>query len=330
VARDEEHNSRRREQRRLRSRRHNPDGTMTLRDHLYELRHRLGMAVLFVLIGGIFGFIWFQTRVGRIPSLGELLTGPYCRLPHDVRVELTPGHCTLLQTQPFEAFLIQFKVGIAAGMVLTAPLWLYQVWSFITPGLYAKERKFALSFVACASVLFAIGAVLAYLVVPAGLRVLVSFGGDQFSTALAADKYVSFVLVLLLIFGVSFELPLVIVMLNKIGILPYSNLKKWRRGIIFGLFVFAAFATPGTDPISMIALAVAMTVLFELAVQISRVNDKRKAKRKASDELAPGLSDDQATPMSFLAPDPVTAPEPVETPPAPPVSDTRASWDDVT
>jgi sec-independent protein translocase protein TatC len=240
------------------------------------------------------------------------------------------GQCQLLQTQPFEAFMIQFKVGIAAGMVLTAPLWLHQVWAFITPGLYARERKFALSFVSCASVLFAIGAVLAYLVVPAGLRVLVSFGGNQFITALAANDYVSFVLVLLLIFGVSFELPLVIVMLNKVGILPYSNLRRWRRGIIFALFVFAAFATPGTDPISMVALGLAMTLLFEIAVQIARVHDKRKARRLATDELAPGLSDDEATPLSFLTPEPVAAPEPVETPPAPPVSDTRASWDDVT
>ena len=291
---------------------------MTLRDHIYELRHRLGLALLFILLGGVVGFIWFQTRFGAIPSLSELLTRPYCQLPKNVRVDFN-GECRLLQTQPFEAFLIQFKVGVAAGMVLTAPLWLYQVWAFITPGLYARERKFALRFVMSASVLFAAGAVLAYFVVPQGLRVLVSFGGDAFITALAADKYVSFVLVLLLIFGVSFELPLLIVMLNQVGMLPYANLKRWRRGIIFGLFVFAAFATPGTDPVSMVALGIAMAVLFEVAVQISRVHDRRKARRLAAQD-AQELDPDLPSTIDHT-------PEPVE--PSKP-DDVRAGWDDVT
>jgi sec-independent protein translocase protein TatC len=266
----------RREKKKLRSRRHNPDGTMTLRDHLYELRHRLGLALLALLAGCILGFLWFQWRVGPIPSLGHLLTGPYCELPASVRFEPVPGKCQLLQTQPFEAFLIQFKVGLAAGAVLTSPFWLYQIWAFITPGLYDNERKFTRIFVVLASFLFACGAALAYFVVPKGLSVLVSFGGDTFIAALAANDYISFVLVMLLIFGVSFELPLLVTMLNRIGVLPYRNLKKWRRGIIFMLFVFAAIATPGTDPIGMLALSGAMTVLFELAVQIARIHDRKK------------------------------------------------------
>lgn len=254
---------------------------MTLRDHLYELKHRLGLAILGLIIGCILGFLWFQWRIGPIPSLGELMTGPYCSLPASTR--LTGEECKLLQTQPFEAFLVQFKVGFAAGAVLTSPFWLYQIWAFIMPGLYDNERKFTRVFVILASFLFACGAVLAYYVVPKGLAVLVSFGGDQFITALTANDYISFVLVMLLIFGVSFELPLVITMLNRIGILPYRNLKKWRRGIIFILFVFAAFATPGTDPISMIVLAGAMTVLFEFATQIARVHDKKKEQQAVED-----------------------------------------------
>jgi sec-independent protein translocase protein TatC len=179
--------------------------------------------------------------------------------------------------------MIQFKVGLAAGAVVTSPFWLYQIWAFVTPGLYDNERKFTRIFVVLASFLFACGALLAYYVIPKGLAVLVSFGGDQFITALAANEYISFVLVMLLIFGVSFELPLVITMLNRIGILPYSNLKKWRRGIIFVLFVFAAFATPGTDPIGMLALAGAMTVLFELAVQLARIHDRKKQRQAVDD-----------------------------------------------
>ncbi len=292
---------------------------MTLRDHIYELRHRLGLAVLFVVLGGVLGFLWFAYRIGPIPSLGQLITAPYCSLPPEIRFEPN-GKCQLLQTQPFEAFLIQFKVGIAAGMVLTAPLWLYQVWAFVTPGLYARERKFALTFVGFATVLFAAGAVLAYFVLPKGLELLVSFGGDQFITALAADKYISFLLTLLFIFGVSFELPLLVVMLNRVGILPYQNLKKWRRGILFALFIFAAVATPGTDPVSMIALGVSMAVLFELAVQLSRIHDRRKLKREEAEGLA-GLDDDEPSPIDYSS-------EPVEATPAP---DIRASgYDDVT
>lgn len=281
MARESHRRESRREKKNLRSRRHNPDGTMTLRDHLYELKHRLGLALLGLLGGCVLGFLWFQWRVGPIPSLGDLLTGPYCALPASTR--LTGESCKLIQTQPFEAFLMQFKVGLAAGAVLTSPFWLYQIWAFVTPGLYEKERKFTRIFVMCASVLFIAGAVLAYYVVPKGLAVLVSFGGDEVITALSISSYISFVLVMLLIFGVSFELPLVITMLNRIGVLPYRNLKKWRRGIIFTLFVFAAIATPGTDPIGMLALAGAMTVLFELATQIARIHDRRKEREAVAD-----------------------------------------------
>jgi sec-independent protein translocase protein TatC len=314
----------------VRNRRHNPDGTMSLRDHLYDLRYRLGLALLFVVVGGVFGFMWFQWRLGPIPSLGDLLFGPYCALPPGVRFEPTPGKCELLQTQPFEAFMISFKVGIAAGAVLTCPLWIYQIWAFIAPGLYAKERKFALTFVGFGAVLFIAGALLAYFVVPEGLKVLVSFGGDNFITALNAGDYVSFVLVLLMIFGVSFEMPLLVVMLNRIGILPYDKLRRWRRGIIFGLFIFAAVATPGTDPISMLALAVAMTVLFELSVQVSRIHDRRKARRESTDEFAfEGLGDDEASPLD-LRPHPEEQPSPTPQAGSNPPGGSRSNYDDVT
>jgi len=290
---------------------------MTLRDHLYELRHRMALAILALVVGCILGFLWFQWRVGPVPSLGKIMTDPYCALPEGVRFAPIPGKCQLLQTQPFEAFMIQFKVGLAAGAVLTSPLWLYQIWAFVTPGLYANERKFTRIFVFLASILFACGAVLAYYVVPKGLQVLVSFGGDQFIAALAANDYISFVLVMLLIFGVSFELPLVITMLNRIGVLPYRNLTKWRRGLIFGLFVFAAVATPGTDPIGMLALAGSMTVLFELSVQIARIHDRKKEKQAIADGWNPDDYD-------------VEADEDDDDKPDKPRSDKSTGYDDVT
>jgi sec-independent protein translocase protein TatC len=286
-----------------RSRRRNPDGTMTLIEHIYEFRRRLAFGLLAIVVGGIFGFIWFGVKLGPIPSLGHIMTEPYCALPsgpNGVRVEFDGRGCTLLQTQPFEQIKIQLQVGIAAGSVLFSPLWLYQIWAFIAPGLYSKERKYAMTFVGFASVLFAAGAVLAYFILPSALRLLIGgvFGGGQFSAALAGGDYISFMLTLLLIFGVSFELPLLVVMLNQVGVVKYVQLKKWRRGIIFALFVFAAFATPGSDPFSMLGLACALTVLFEIAIQVSRFHDRRKEKLRAAEGLA-NLDDDEAAPFDY-------------------------------
>lgn len=283
--------------RRKRSRRHNPDGTMTLIEHIYEFRRRLGFALLALVAGGVVGFLWFSNRVGPIPSLGELVTGPYCAIPPDKRFPRDPP-CRLLQTVPFEAFMIQLKVGLTAGAVLFAPVWLYQLWAFIAPGLYSKERRYALTFVGFASVLFALGAVLAYALVPFALEILVNFGGGAFDTWFTGDKYVSFVLSLLLIFGVSFEVPLLVIMLNRVGVVSYAQLSKWRRGLIFIAFVFAAFVTPA-DPFSMLALAGALTLLLEFALQITRLHDRRKA-RKRGEEDWDELADDEPAPFDYV------------------------------
>ena len=280
-----------------RSRRGNPDGTMTLIEHIYEFRRRLGFALLAVVIGGIFGFIWFSTKLGPIPSLGEIVKEPYCAIPANRRLNGDQG-CQLLQTVPFEAFMIQLQVGLAAGAVLLSPAWLYQLWAFIAPGLYSKERKHALTFVAFASVLFATGAVLAYILFPHALQLLMGFGQGEFITALTADKYISFMLSLLIIFGISFELPLLVVMLNRVGVVKYVQLKKWRRGIVFALFVFAAFATPGSDPFSMLGLAAALTVLFEISIQLARLHDRKKDRVRA-DEGWDKLADDEAAPFDY-------------------------------
>ena len=273
---------------------------MSLVAHLTELRNRIAKSLVAIVIVTGFCFWWYQH------GLGEFVRAPYCNLPAHLRYGGEHGACGLLVTDPFSGVFLRLKVALLAGVVLSAPVWLYQLWAFITPGLRRHERRYAVSFVTASTLLFAGGAVIAYFVLGTGLRVLLGLAGNGVVVALTAQDYIGFVLSMLIAFGVAFELPLIMVALNLVGVLSHRALAKGRRWIYFLTIVFAAVVTPTTDPFTMLALALPMIVLFEIAIQIARVVDKRRARRQAV-EYFHDVPDDEASPLDAR---PSSLPEP--------------------
>ena len=263
---------------------------MTLVAHLTELRNRIAKALLALAIATVIAFWWYEH------GLGDFIRAPYCGLPADLRYGDSDSGCGLLITDVFAGVFIRLKVSFLAGSVLSAPFWLYQLWAFITPGLKRNEKRYGIGFVAVSTLLFALGAVLAYISLSAGLELLLGLAGEGTIIALTAQDYIGFVLSLLVAFGVSFEVPLIAVALNLVGVLPYEVLAKSRRWIFFLTIVFAAFVTPTQDPFTMLLMAGPMIVLFEGAIQIARVVDKRRAKRAAIEGFH-DLDDDDASPL---------------------------------
>jgi sec-independent protein translocase protein TatC len=264
---------------------------MTLVAHLTELRNRIAKALLALLIATAVAFWWYEH------GLGEFIRAPYCGLDEDLRYGGDDsGGCGLLITDVFGGVFIRLKVAFLAGAVLSAPFWLYQLWAFITPGLKRNEKRYGITFVAVSSLLFALGAFLAYVSLAKGLELLLSLAGDGVVIALTAPDYIGFILSLLVAFGVSFEVPLIAVALNLVGALSHEVLSRSRRWIFFLTVVFAAFVTPTQDPFTMLLMAGPMIVLFELAIQVTRVVDKRRAKRDAIEHFH-DLGDDEASPL---------------------------------
>ena len=262
---------------------------MSLGAHLTELRNRIFKALIALALGTVVGFLWYDR------GLLTFLTEPYCALPGELRLQ-GDENCRLVVLDVFGGVLLRLKIGLIAGAVLSAPFWLYQLWAFITPGLKRNEKRYTVGFVVVSSLLFALGALMAYLTLRKGLELLLSLAGDEVAFQLTAPDYLGFVISLLVAFGLSFELPLIAVALNLVGVLSYATLAKSRRWIYFLTIVFAAFVTPTQDPFTMLAMALPMAVLFELAIQVARLVDKRRAKRAAIEHFH-GLSDDEASPL---------------------------------
>ncbi|RJL36238.1 twin-arginine translocase subunit TatC [Bailinhaonella thermotolerans] len=261
---------------------------MPLIEHLRELRGRLVKSVLGLVLGAVIGFVFFDT-------LWDFLVQPYCQLPQTVTKN---GTCELYFHNPFDAFLINIKIAAIFGLVIAAPIWIYQIWAFVTPGLYQNERRYTVAFMLIAVPLFVAGAALAYAILDKGLAIMLGFAPDMVKPLIGMDEYLGFTLGMLLIFGVSFELPLFLVFLNLIGVLPHEKVKKNRALIIFLMFVFGAVATPTTDPFGMLVLAIPMVGLFFAAELFMFLRDRRKPKG----EDYSGLDDDEASPIDLGTP----------------------------
>jgi sec-independent protein translocase protein TatC len=268
-----------------------PEGRMSVVDHLRELRRRIILSLIVIGIGAGVAYFFYN------PIL-HFLEAPYCHVPPKQRGAEPGSDCELTYFGVTTGFIVRLKICALVGVIGTAPFWLYQLWAFVTPGLKAKERKYTISFVTVASVLFALGMSLAYIIMFPGLRVLIQQAGKTFPT-LTIDSYLGFLTLLLLVFGSAFELPLLIVMLNLARVLPYRLLRRWQRLSIFLIFVFAGVATPTPDPFTMCAMALPMVLLFEGAVYFAFVHDKRLAKRRAEAGEAE-LPDDQASSINPL------------------------------
>ena len=275
------------------------DGSMTLMEHIRELRNRLFKASLGILGGFIIGFL----LRGQVR---DLLADPYCSLPGSMNLET--GKCEFNQLGPADVFLLDLKIALWVGLVIAAPVWLYQLWAFIAPGLHRHERRYAYVFVAIAAPLFMAGAVLAYFVIHKGLEFLLEFAGDNIDTTLDITRYISFATNLILIFGVAFEFPLLILMLNFVGIFSARQLLGWWRILVFVFFLFSAVVTPTPDPFGMTALAACLTLLYFGAVGVAFLNDRRRGRGK---EIYAGIDDDEVSALEDER-EPVTAGAAVE------------------
>ena len=251
-----------------------PDGTMTLFEHLRELRYRLIVSALAIIVGMVVA--WFFRY-----DLMDILQRPYFQAIDALKAKNPDATTLLVNINLTSPLTLALKVSALAGLLITAPFWLYQLWAFIVPGLLAKEKKWTLIFIGAATPMFVGGVVVGYIVLPKAITVLLSFTQSGVSNLQDINAYLSFLLRLMLVFGIAFLIPLVVLMLNIVGVIKAKQLSKYRSLVIFGTFVFGAVATPSTDPFSMLALALPMTVLFLAAEVIAHILDRRKERAVA-------------------------------------------------
>jgi sec-independent protein translocase protein TatC len=238
----------------------NPDGAMSLVEHLAELRHRLFIALIAVALGMVVGFLLYHRVL-------EWLVHPYCDVKHDV----DPGStCRLVVTDPLESFSIRLKLSGYLGLLFASPVVLWQLWRFITPGLKDNEKRYAIPFIVSSIALFLMGAALAIATFPKTLEFFSAFGGSDLELLYTPTKYLGLLVMMMLIFGLGFEFPIILVFLEIAHVLRWQQLAKYRRYAVVGIFVVDAVITPSGDPITLLAMAIPMCLFYEISILIGR------------------------------------------------------------
>jgi sec-independent protein translocase protein TatC len=234
-----------------------PDGRMTVVEHLAELRRRLIISLIAIALGGVICFVF-------APQIINFLIQFYKNSTAD-----TPNK--LIFTGPLDAFATRLKIATYGGIVLALPVWLWELWRFITPGLNPTEKRYAIPFIFASIFLFACGAGVAFLTLQPALNFLLKIGGSDLQPLLTADKYISLVALMIVAFGLSFEFPVVLVFLLIARVITTGQLSHWRRWAIVLIVTFAAVITPSQDPYSLFAMAIPMYLFYEASILIGKL-----------------------------------------------------------
>jgi sec-independent protein translocase protein TatC len=252
---------------------------MPFLEHLRELRKRLVRGSLAIIAGSTLAWFFYDPII-------TLLIDPVCNAGAAGVSNTACG--PVVVSSVLGPLSLQLKVSLFGGLLLASPVWLYQLWAFLAPGLHRNEKRWTYAFVSGGVPLFLLGAGAAYLILPKAIRVLLDFTPGGVGNLIPLDQYLDFVLRMLLIFGLAFELPLVLIVANLAGLLSGRRIGSWWRAMVFGIFVFAAAATPTGDPLTMSALALPMVLLYVIAVVVALLVDRARGRRAARDEEAQG------------------------------------------
>lgn len=243
---------------------------MPLLAHLEELRTRLLKIVVVFVVLSIGSWFLYD------PVLA-LLVEPLKSLPEAEQI-FSRGRLVFIGA-PTEALFLRLKVTAFVGFILALPVILWQLWRFVTPGLYSREKRFAVAFVSSAMILFSAGALFSYLLLPQALRILYAFAGTEAVILPRASDYLSFVMLLVAAFGITFELPLVLISLTLVGVLPAETLKRGRKIAWIALLAIAAVVTPTADPLTMLLLGIPLILLYEVTVVVAKLVGRRRSAR---------------------------------------------------
>ncbi len=252
-----------------------PAGEMTLIEHLTELRSRVVKSAIAVAVGGVVVFVLYD-------NIFDALIEPYCRALEDIDEDSFLDNCALVQTEPLEGFSLLFTVVGYGGFMLAIPVILWQAWQFVVPGLYPHEKKYAVPFVMSGALLFFLGSGLAFWSVPRALGFLLDIGGDGLISLLSPAPYIAFIVKMLVAFGLGFQFPLILILLQQLGVINTKQLRAGRRYAVVGIVVLVAVLTPSGDPITLGVLTIPMYIFYEAAIIWGWLRNRRKKAPQAA------------------------------------------------